>query len=95
MMGKLQYHQYTASDAARFNDAQTSMIYEYEGNVSFGFNGCIGVSKKLSKNMALFIELTAAHQNFSPHSVKEYIIFKEGRSDGFRYNPLLSRNNIW
>ena len=66
MMGKLQYHQYTTSDASSFNDAQTSMIYEYEGKVSLGFNGCIGASKKLSNNMALFIELTAAHQNFSP-----------------------------
>lgn len=66
IMGKLQYHQYTTSDASRFTDARTSMIYEYEGNVSFGFNGCFGVSKKLNDNIALFMEITAAHQNFSP-----------------------------
>ena len=65
-MGKLQYHQYTTTDAPSFTDAQTSMIYEYEGNISFGFNGCIGATKKLNENIALFIELTAAHQNFSP-----------------------------
>ena len=64
MMGKLQYHQYTTSDAARFNDAQTSMIYEYE-RVSFGFNGTPGV-KKLSKNMALLLSLLL-HIKFQSH----------------------------
>ena len=76
MMGKLQYHQYTTSDAARFNDAQTSMIYEYEGNVSFGFNGYRSVQNS-AKIWRYLLSLLLHIKISVPHSVKEHIIFKE------------------
>lgn len=76
--GKLNYYQTFLDNIPTTSQVGESILtYQYEENVSLGFNGALGLNFKLNKHLSIFSEITFISQTYSPKK-GEIIEFFDG-----------------
>lgn len=79
--GKISYMQHFKNNGdwnLGFNEAL--LEYEYEGPISLGFNGSIGINKSVSHRIVIFSEIQFTSQSFSPNK-GNMVVYKIDAND--------------
>jgi len=85
--GKIRYRQFFQLDSPANSFSKNTLGYEYTGPISIGFNGSVGIRKRINKLISLIVEIEFIYQNFSPNKghTKSYEFDGEDQLASYEY----------